>query len=303
MHELDHAVKVVCALSPNCFLDLFYGSGRKVVLKSVEDAQIQIPEHRADKVWRVHDGVREGCIALEAIAVPDRRDFRSINLKNAALQVNLNVPVITVLVYLERGKYATFPEGYEDELGGLTNAHRFARVLLWEHEERIRSGELKELSPFLLLFYTAPDPRILEVENQLIETVEDPEQRLELKSIGAIIAARYFSEEIIKQYLKLEFPMIRETNVFKEWFDQSRAEGRAEGRVEGLVEGEISGKRLLLQKQLEKKFGLLSQEVKERLQKLNSEQLDALATILFDLATAEDLRAWLTQTAASSHLN
>ncbi len=299
MHELDRAVKVVCALSPNCFLDLFYGSGHKVVLKGVEDAQIQIPEHRADKVWRVHDGVREGCIALEAIAVPDRRDFRSINLKNAALQVSLNVPVITVLVYLERGKYATFPDGYEDELGGLTNAHRFARILLWEHEERIRSGELKELAPFLLLFYDDPDPGILEVENQLIEAVADPRQRTELKSIGAIIASRHFSEEIIKQYLNLEFPMIRETTIFKEWLDQSHAEGR----VEGLVEGEISGKRLLLQKLLERKFGPLSQELKESLQKLNNEQLDALATTLFDLATTEDLRAWLMQTAVSSHLN
>ncbi len=299
MHELDRAVKVVCALSPNCFLDLFYGSKHKVVLKGVEDAQIQIPEHRADKVWRVHDGVREGCIALEAIAVPDRRDFRSINLKNAALQVNLNVPVITVLVYLERGKYATFPDGYEDELGGLTNAHRFARILLWEHEERIRSGELKELSPFLLLFYDDPDPSILVVENQLIELVPDPQQRLELKSIGAVIAARHFSEEIIKQYLKLEFPMIRETTFFKEWFEQSHAEGHAEGRVEG----ELIGKRLLLQKQLERKFGLLSQELKAHLQKLDSSQLDALATTLFDLATTEDLRAWLTQPAASSHLN
>ncbi len=299
MHELDHAVKVVCALNPNCFLDLFYGSERKVVLKGVEDAQIQIPEHRVDKVWRVHDGVREGCIALEAIAVPDRRDWRRINLKNAAMQVIFNLPVITVLVYLVRGQYATFPDGYEDALDGLTNAHRFARILLWEHEERIRSGELKELSPFLLLFYDTPDPRILEVENQLIETVADPEQRLELKSIGAIIASRYFSEEIIKQYLTLEFPMIRETTIFTEWLDQRYNEGRVEGRVEG----ELSGKSLLLQKQLERKFGPLSPELKERLQKLNSEQLDALATTLFDLATTEDLRLWLTQTVASSHLN
>jgi hypothetical protein len=187
--------------------------------------------------------------------------------------------------------YATFPDGYEDELGGLTNAHRFVRILLWEHEERIRSGELKELAPFMPLFYDVPDPSILEVANQLIETVADPQQRLELKSIGAIIASRYFGEEIIKQYLRLEFYMIRETTIFKEWFDQSRAEG------------EISGNRRLLQKQLERKFGLLSQELKERLQKLNSEELDALATNLFDLATAEDLRAWLTQTAASSRLN
>jgi hypothetical protein len=295
MHELDRAVKVVCALSPNCLLDLFYGSGHKVVLKGVEDAQIQIPEHRADKVWRAHDGVREGCIALEAIAVPDRRDFPSINLKNAALQVSLKVPVITVLVYLVRGNYATFPDGYEDELGGLTNAHRFVRILLWEHEERIRSGELKELAPFMLLFYDVPDPGILEVANQLIETVADPQQRLELKSIGAIIASRYFSEEIIKQYLRLEFYMIRETTIFKEWLDQRHAEG--------LVEGEVGGKQRLLQKLLERKFGPLSQELKEHLQKLDSLQLDALATTLLDLATIEDLRTWLTQTATSSHLN
>jgi predicted transposase YdaD len=123
--------------------------------------------------------------------------------------------------------------------------------------------------------------------------------KLELKSIGAIIASRYFSEEIIKQYLKLEFYMIRETTVFKEGLDQRYDEGR----VDGLIEGEVGGKRLLLQKQLERNFGLLSQELKDHLQKLDSEQLDALAMTLFDLATSEDLRAWLTQTAVSSHLN
>lgn len=292
MHELDRAVKVVCALHPNCFLDLFFGRERNVILKGVEDAQIQIPEHRADKVWRVHDGVREGCITLEAIAVPDRRDWRRINLKNAAMQVIFNLPVITVLVYLVRGQYATFPDSYEDELGGLTNAHRFARILLWEHEERIRSGELKELAPFLLLFYDAPDPGILATVNQLIETVADPEQRLELKSLGALIAVRHFSEEIIKQYLKLEFPMIRETTIFKEWLDQRYNEGL----VDGEVKGEISGKQRLLQKQLEKKFGPLSSELKARLLELNSEALDSLAMTLLELATMDDLRARLVKT-------
>lgn len=303
MHELDHAVKFVCAWHPNCLLDLFYGRERKVILKSVEDAQIPIPEHRADKVWRIYDGAREGCVMLEAITAPDRRDFCRFNLKNAALQVNLDLPVITILVYLTRGKYATFPDGYEDELGGLTNAHRFARILLWEHEERIRSGELKELAPFLPLFYDVPDPGILEVENQLIEEVADPQQRLELKSIGSIIAARHFSEEIIRQYLKLEFPMIRETTIFTEWLDQRYNEGRVEGEVEGEIKGEIKGKRLLLQKQLERKFGLLSRELKERLQPLNSDALDTLAEALFDMTTIDDLRAWLMHPAASHEMN
>ncbi|MFQ5630850.1 MAG: hypothetical protein ACE5I1_18930, partial [bacterium] len=41
---------------PNCFLNLFYGSNREVELVGVEDEQLQIPEHRADKIWRIHDG-------------------------------------------------------------------------------------------------------------------------------------------------------------------------------------------------------------------------------------------------------
>lgn len=87
MHEIDRAVKVVCGRHPNSFLDLFYGSNRVVKLVGVEDTQLQIPEHRADKIWRVHDGKKEGCILFEAILQPDRRSFRGINLKNAAVEV------------------------------------------------------------------------------------------------------------------------------------------------------------------------------------------------------------------------
>lgn len=79
--------------------------------------------------------------------------------------------------------------------------------------------------------------------------------------------------------------MIRETTVFKEWLDQRYNEGR--------VEGEISGKRQLLQKQLEKKFGLLSPGIKERLLWINNEALDLLAVTLLDLTTVDDLSSWL----------
>jgi len=84
--------------------------------------------------------------------------------------------------------------------------------------------------------------------------------------------------------------MFRETTIYTEWLEQRYNEGR--------VAGEVNGKRLLLQKQFERKFGLLTQDLKERLQKFNSDQLDALATDLFDLATIEDLRIWLARSAA-----
>jgi len=228
---------------------------------------------------------------MEAITVPDRRDLRRINLKSAALQVSLNLPVITILVYLQRGDYANFPAGYDDEIASLSNSHRFARLLLWEHEARIRSGELKELAPFLPLFEDEPNPRILEIENDLLNTISDPQQRIELKSLGAIIAARQFGEELIKQYLNLEFPMIRETTIFTEWLNQKFDEGRAEGRNEGRNEG----KRLVVQTQLVKKFGRLPQDLKDALEHLSGDKLDSLSTALFDLESVNDLRAWLAE--------
>lgn len=297
MQEVDYAVKIICARHPHCFLDLFYGRDRKVRLKGVEDTQLQIPEHRADKIWRVHDGKQEGCVMLEAILVPARRDLRRINLKNASAQITLNMPVITVLLYLQQGNYKTFPDSYEDRLGNLVNSHRFVKIQLWEHIERIRKGELRELAPFLALLYDNPDVDILEIENELIESLENEQERLELKGIAALIGTRKFAEEIVKQKLKLEFPMIRETTIFTEWFDKvrteaqtvGRAEGHAEGRAEGLVEGEIK----VLTKLLERKFGSLPGELKNALHKLNIDESDALAMDLLDFKTIDDLRNWL----------
>ncbi len=282
MHELDHAIKKICHWHPNCVLGLFYGPNRTVALQGVEDAQIQIPEHRTDKIWRVHDGEKEGALLLEAITEPDQRAFDKIELKNVATRINLKIPVVTVLVYLQRGRYATFPEGYEDEIGGLTTKHVFSRILLWEHAERIRSGELKELAPFLALCEDEPDVEVLQTENRLIESVSDAEQRMELKAVAAIVAARKFSEELIKQCLNLEVNMIRETTIFSEWLAQSRGEGRREGNLEG--------KNTLLLKQLEKKFGHLPSELKSAVEKLDAEQLDDLAMDILDLTNLEDLR-------------
>ncbi len=289
MHEIDQAVKRIAGRHPDCFMNLFFGREHTVRLQGVEDAQIQIPEHRADKVWHVHDGVEDGYLLLEAILQPARREFRRLNLKNAAAQVFFNTPVITILLYLQRGDYATFPESYADELYGLRNTHRFARVLLWEHADRIRSGELKELAPFLPLFEKDPGPEVLQQMNAIIETVADPEQRLELKGFGAIVAARSFPEEIIRQYLNLEFPMIRETTFFSELLDQERAHGR----VEGELKGELKGRHLTLRRLLERKFGPLTPDLVLTLQKLKSEELDALTVTVLDLQSLDELRLWL----------
>lgn len=159
------------------------------------------------------------------------------------------------------------------------------------------SGELKEFAPFHPLFEKEPGPEDLQEMNAILETVADPEYRVELKSLGAIIATRKFPDELIKQHLTLEFPMIRQSTYFSELIDEAINKGRLEGYTEGEsrceMKGEIKGRHLTLQKLLERKFGVLASEITPSLQQLGSAQLEALTMALFDLHSLDDFRAWM----------
>lgn len=51
MHEIDFVIKHIAGRHTDSFMALFFGRGHTVKLQGVEDTEIQIPEHRADK-WR-----------------------------------------------------------------------------------------------------------------------------------------------------------------------------------------------------------------------------------------------------------
>ncbi len=65
--------------------------------------------------------------------------------------------------------------------------------------------------------------------------------------------------------------------------------GYKRGRVEGRVEGEQG----LILRQLSRRFGELSPQVRARVKSMNSTQLEALAEALFDFTKIDDLNNWL----------
>ncbi|NJN15453.1 MAG: DUF4351 domain-containing protein [Oscillochloris sp.] len=65
--------------------------------------------------------------------------------------------------------------------------------------------------------------------------------------------------------------------------------GRAEGRAEGLLEGQ----RLLVERQLTRKLGVVPAPLWERVASLNDAQLTALGEALLDFTAPADLEAWL----------
>lgn len=73
------------------------------------------------------------------------------------------------------------------------------------------------------------------------------------------------------------------------WLDQGRREGRQEGRQEGLREGEAQ----LLLRQLQCRFGALSEAQQRQIKALQVEQLEALGEALLEFKTRAEVDAWL----------
>jgi len=70
---------------------------------------------------------------------------------------------------------------------------------------------------------------------------------------------------------------------------QGLQEGRQKGRQEGRQEGRKEGERVLLQKQLERRFGTLPTWVCQHLLEADPEQLEAWALDLLDAVNLEDI--------------
>src|SRR5689334_4097075 len=79
-----------------------------------EDVTINLPEHRADQVFVIGtaDDPNRWAMHLEYQLEPDARRLKGWFLKNAALTAQLECEVILTVVYLTRGRYATFPDAY-----------------------------------------------------------------------------------------------------------------------------------------------------------------------------------------------
>jgi predicted transposase YdaD len=75
------------------------------------------------------------------------------------------------------------------------------------------------------------------------------------------------------------------------FYDPSLVE---KGREEGRKEGRKEGTRLILQKQINKRFGMIPRDVEERIKALEQPQLEELAEKILEITTEEELRQAIT---------
>ncbi len=259
----------------------------------VEDPNLNLPELRADHVFIVP----EGAIYLEYQLDRDDRLLSSWAAKWGGLSRQLNMPVVLVVLYLRRGDYATFPAQFESQIGAFHTGLNFTAIRLWQQTERIRSGELPELAPLLLLSEDNPTEATIREEADLIRGANlPPETEANLLGMMVSVASRRFNRAWLEALLdEKEIKTMKELGLIGDWIEEGRAEGRVEGEARGKAEGETEGTRKTVLRFLVKRFGTLPVELLERIEQADSEWCN---TLLDRAITAESLTELADLTAA-----
>jgi hypothetical protein len=166
-----------------------------------ENTAVSLPEFRADQVFLLTNpaGVVRKAFYFEYQLQPDRRKLPTWFWKTGGLTAQLGVPVILAVFYLTRGRYRRFPARYTAREGKLRTELRFDTVRLWEHEERIRGGELAALAPLLPLCENVATERTLREGRELILGLHvEAKTRAELLAVAATVGMRYFPRSVVE---------------------------------------------------------------------------------------------------------
>lgn len=205
-----------------------------------EDAVVIPTEMRADHVFILQDenGKDTGAFYWEYVLVPKIEDHKKWSFKWGMLKKQLGLPVCMMVMYLERGNYATFPSAIVDIVGGLTTKLEFVSILLWEIEDRIRTGELAEFAPLLYLTQNDSNPSILEEEAAIIQSAPlSDKTKDELILLAVRAASRRFGSDIVRSIFKEKASMKLNENDFIGEFIEEAAEIRAKEIAEVQIKG------------------------------------------------------------------
>lgn len=97
---------------PFVFHRLFFGDNPGVQFEKLEDSVINVAKHRSDKIFRFLENKKQKIVSFEFVTQPRKSDLFRFHAKNGLITASYLVEVVTVIVYLERDDYPTFPNEY-----------------------------------------------------------------------------------------------------------------------------------------------------------------------------------------------
>ncbi len=170
-----------------------------------------------------------------------------------------------------------------------TTRHEYRVIRLWEENPDLflNDSALLPLAPLA----AATQPQ--ELLQRVVERIDQLEvaKKAEISTYTQIIAGLKYNKDLVQRLF--QEGVMRESVIYQEILREGRQEGRHEGRQEG--------ERSLVLRLLTRKVGELSQELRDRLNNLSSEQLENLGEALLDFQAMDNLETWLNQANIKPH--
>lgn len=282
---VDIALKVLARATPAAFFRL---AGIEVDPARIrhEDVTVAVAERRADHVFLVTDvhGTPEWGLCLESQMQPQRRSVRSWVAKWGNLSDQQDLDLILLALYLQRGDRSTFPDRYVVRRGNWSTELTFETIRLWEHADRIRSGELPEFAPLLVLWEDNPGEEVIREERALIHAAPlTPEERGDLLGLAYVVGTKYLVRAILDALFGEELPMLKDLGIISDWMEESEARGEARGRAE-----EAQG---MLIRVLERRLGPVPSDIVTQVIQSSPEWCRATLDRALSVESFEELRS------------
>ncbi|WP_406678001.1 Rpn family recombination-promoting nuclease/putative transposase [Moorella sp. ACPs] len=272
MQVIDRSIKVLARQYPETFIKLVLGKDTGWEYQTMENPEINIPEKRLDFVYEIEQNDNKYLLHLEFQLRHEKEVPARIFKYSAYLTESYRLPVIPVVIYLEKRNYRRLPDAYIVEVNNkVVSRFTYQVIKLWEYEQDIAGGKLKELAPLLVLLKDNRDVALLEYTRKLILEEKDIKRRADSLSVAISVAERYFDREILLNIFREEFKMLlKESSFVQEWYNEGLQKGLRDGMEKGLAEGLERG----LERGLEK--GLVKGLEKGRIEALRDSILDVL---------------------------
>jgi hypothetical protein len=280
---IDRSVKALIRAVPEA---LFRLAGVEVDRGAVhfEDIALNLPELRADHVL-LHGAENDPArwaLHVEYQLQPDPSVMPGWLVKAGALARQLGISVILLVVYLERGSYATFPSAFAVEAGGLKNEFSFPIVRLWEHADQIRGDAVPELAPLLALCEDNPTEQTMREEREIILRLDTtPAVRAELLAVALTVGLRYFARDLLERIFREELEMLKEASIIQEWIEQAAEEAEARG--------EARRARAMLRRVLSQRFGELPEAMVRQIEQQDPDWCESMAVRAITAPSLESL--------------
>jgi hypothetical protein len=150
INVFDRTLKVLAFHFAETFLRLAFPGAKLELIGHETNVALNLPETWVDFVHRVRYNGQEYLLHLE-FQLEHRSDMPCrLFVYAALLTAQYELPVITLVLYLQR-RESDVPTEYAVSVGEtVVNRFTYPVVRLWEHVDEIQSGQYRELAPLLL---------------------------------------------------------------------------------------------------------------------------------------------------------